>query len=129
MAQHFIYVYPADSDAEVDGERYDAEGKIGIPAERIVCPRCDGEGTMDHPAFAGGFTQSEMDEYGPEFMDDYFRGTYDVRCEECHGDRVTLQAVDEERMTPTQRAAWKGHVAYLFELAFERKMREMGRAW
>lgn len=54
-----------------------------------VCPRCRGEGSHVNPSVDGhGITAEEMDELGPEFLDDYMGGVYDVRCEQCHGDRV-----------------------------------------
>lgn len=46
-----------------------------LPMMRIVCPRCDGRGKHDHPAFY-----------------------YDVKCEECGGNNV-VEVPDENRMS------------------------------
>lgn len=57
----------------------------------IVCPTCEGRGTHVNRNVDGhGITSDEMDELGPDFFDDYMSGVYDVRCEECHGQRVVV---------------------------------------
>lgn len=89
-----------------DGERREVgewEQAVMLPAKNVVCERCHGEGVHDHPAFANGITSSEMDEAGPEFLEDYMSGMYDVRCEECRGNRV-VKEIDEERLTEEQKA-------------------------
>jgi hypothetical protein len=54
-----------------------------------VCPRCEGRGSHVNPAVDGnGITAEEMDELGEDFREDYLSGVYDVRCEECGGNRV-----------------------------------------
>lgn len=54
-----------------------------------VCDRCRGHGSHTNPAIDGnGITRSEMGELGPEFLEDYLSGVYDVRCERCNGLRV-----------------------------------------
>lgn len=69
--------------------------EIPLPAKRVVCHRCDGAGVHDHPAFSNGV--DGLDD--PDFAEEYFRGTYDVRCEECDGKNVVLE-VDTEALTP-----------------------------
>ena len=73
-----------------------------LPARYAVCPRCDGEGHHSNPAIDGnGITQSELAEIlhdDSDFLDEYFAGVYDVRCECCSGQRVILE-VDKESCT------------------------------
>ncbi len=76
------------------------EFQVALPARRIVCPRCDGTGTHDHPAFSNGVDHEHLED--PDFSENYLRGHYDVRCEECNGDRVVL-AVDWDALTPKMR--------------------------
>ena len=58
-------------------------------AQFVVCPTCEGKGTHVNPAVDGhGITSDEMDDLGPDFFEDYMSGTYDVRCQECGGNRV-----------------------------------------
>lgn len=71
--------------------------EIPLPAKRIVCPRCDGNGTHDHPAFSNGVDSEHLED--PDFSESYFRGHYDVRCEECHGERI-LDVLDYDALTP-----------------------------
>jgi len=55
----------------------------------VVCPVCEGHGTHG-PGHV--FTQADRDEYDPQEWDDmmenYRDGIYDVRCENCDGQRV-----------------------------------------
>lgn len=69
--------------------------ELPLPAKRVVCPRCDGSGVHDHPSFSNGV--SGLDD--PDFAKEYFRGTYDVRCEECDGKNIVL-VVDEDALAP-----------------------------
>jgi RecJ-like exonuclease len=78
---------------------------MSYPQKWEICCRCKGEGKHDHPAFANGITSSEMAEMGQDGMDSYFAGHYDVRCDDCEGSGK-VQVVDEDAMTPAQRAQW-----------------------
>lgn len=64
---------------------------IKLPSRFAVCPRCDGHGKHDHPAFSNGITGSEWEEWDDEERDGYFSGRYDVVCGECHGKRVVAE--------------------------------------
>jgi RecJ-like exonuclease len=73
---------------EIDDEK--------IPAKYEVCPRCKGHGMHTNPSVDGnGITQSEMDELGEQFREDYINGLYDVTCYECKGKRV-VKVIDQE---------------------------------
>jgi hypothetical protein len=71
--------------AELAGQR----GDQTMSTRFIVCPTCEGRGTHVNPAVDGnGLTAEDMAELGDDFREDYLGGVYDVRCEECKGDRV-----------------------------------------
>ena len=95
-----------------------AEVEVRLPAKYEVCPRCQGRGTHDHPAFSNGITSDEWN--SPDWDDDsreaYVRGAYDVACTQCQGERVVLVA-DEASFTPEQQAAWQEHQKVAREIA------------
>jgi RecJ-like exonuclease len=74
----------------------DEEGdiEVDLPAKYEVCGRCNGEGKHDHSAFSNGVSREQFDE-DPDFEEAYFRGDYDVVCEECKG-RTTVLVVDAD---------------------------------
>ncbi len=66
-----------------------------LPARRVLCPRCDGEGKHVNPAVdEGGLTREDFDN-DPGFEEAYFSGVYDVVCYQCKGKHWVLE-VDEE---------------------------------
>jgi hypothetical protein len=84
-----------DEDAGPD-EEYEFE--VEFPATREKCDRCDGTGTHVNPAIDGNGL-SEDSQSDPEFMADYMAGHYDVRCEECKGEKIVL-VIDREAADP-----------------------------
>jgi hypothetical protein len=61
-----------------------------------ICPVCDGEGRSS--AYLGAFTQDDMDQQDPDFLEDYVRGRYDRPCDTCGGDgKVTDDMLDRRR--------------------------------
>lgn len=104
----------------------DGVGTIEIPAKYEVCGRCEGSGSHTNPAVDGhGITADEMYELGDDFREDYLSGVYDVRCEECRGERVVL-VVDEARATTEQLAIYRDNERqeweYRMEIEAERRM-------
>lgn len=72
--------------------------EVELPAKRIVCPVCEGSGSVLAPGLRGvAFSAEEMDE-DPDFREGYFRGDYDVCCDECNGDNVVV-VVDLEQLS------------------------------
>lgn len=67
-----------------------------------VCPRCQGHGKHDHPAFSNGFTSEEMDA-DPDFRDEYLSGRYDVTCSMCDGKNVVPVIAEGEEHTPAAK--------------------------
>jgi hypothetical protein len=100
-----IKAFPED--AKIDEERmtitFMLDQDEGEPLDCVfpfkfdVCGTCDGKGKHVNPSIdSEGITGSEMEELGPEFMEDYMGGVYDVPCAECGGQRV-VPVVDEDR--------------------------------
>lgn len=97
--------------------------EIELPWKWEICDRCHGNGTHVNPAVDGW---SRNDEWvDDDFVEGYFEGRYDVRCEEgC--DNGKARVVDESRMTPEQVEAWhrqlREEYAYQQECRMERMM-------
>lgn len=78
-----------------------AELEVKIPAVWVICDACSGRGTSS--SYLGAFTRADMDEEGPEFMEEYMAGNYDRPCDACHGsgkllepDRQRIEASDDD---------------------------------
>jgi hypothetical protein len=68
------------------------EEPVEFPAKMVVCSTCEGMGSTVNPSIDGnGITQSEMEELGDDFREDYLAGVYDVTCRTCQGLRVVPQ--------------------------------------
>jgi len=107
-------------DAEVLPDAHD--GVLTVPSKFEVCHQCAGSGTMVNPAIdAGGLSQEDFDE-DPEFREDYFSGRYDMRCNQCKGQRVVPALIFpkaiQKAVEDFERDAWD-HAA---ESAAERAM-------
>lgn len=98
-----------------------------LPTKMEVCPRCHGHGKHDHPAFSNGITASEWnsDDWDDDSRESYFRGDYDVACEECGGNNV-VSVPDEARMTEDQIEALNSYYrdgrSCRSEMEMERRM-------
>lgn len=112
-------------------ENTDASVSHALPAVWEICYNCDGNGTVDHPAFSNGISQEDFDE-DPEFREDYFAGRYDVRCPHCKGSGKML-AVNEDALNENQRkvfAVWHSQMAE--KARYEREdaaIRRAERGW
>ncbi len=82
---------------------YVEDMKTELPTCKMVCPRCNGEGS--HSKHLGTFTAEEMYEQGEEFREDYIAGKLDKMCEICKGLRV-VDTVDENASDPTLYRLW-----------------------
>lgn len=75
-----------------------------------VCPECRGNGSRVNPAIDGnGITADEFAEMtydDPEFPEDYFSGVYDVRCQNCNGERVVPECKTDNCSNPVIRVPW-----------------------
>lgn len=60
-----------------------------VPFRWETCESCDGKGKYVNPNIdRNGLTYEDFDE-DPDLHDMYFSGGFDVRCEECQGQRVS----------------------------------------
>ncbi len=93
-----------------------------LPAKFIVCPMCEGHGTVLNPSMRNHCYS--FDEFNETFHDDedraaYFqRGSkYDVQCPNCKGKNVVL-VVDEDACASNeyQQNMLKAHAAWQDEL-------------
>jgi len=98
------------------------------PGYRVVCPRCGGSGTHDHPAFSNGITGSEWAEWEPEERENYMNGTYDVPCEECHG-RNVVDEIDWETWEGEDPKSAKLHLDHLRGVAADHAEQEYCRRY
>ena len=58
---------------------------------KIVCPRCDGEGTVLNPEIGGATFTAEDFEDDPDLADNLKSGVYDVQCPACKGNKVITE--------------------------------------
>lgn len=91
---------------------------VELPWKWDICCACGGHGASS--AYLGAYTQSEMDEAGPEFHDDYMRGVYDRACDACDGDGK-VKVIDEARAKPDDLAAYYDERRVDRELAAEER--------
>jgi hypothetical protein len=75
-----------------------------LPFKWEICGGCRGHGTSS--AYLGAFTREEMDEQGPEFLEDYMAGRYDRECDHCSG-LGRVKRADLSRMSKEDRAAYR----------------------
>lgn len=96
---------------------------LELVAHYEVCPTCGGHGS--HSNHLGAFTQSDIDELGQEWLDDYARGYFDKTCETCQGNRV-VPTVTRELNSPELLAIYdkweQDEWEYRRESEMERRM-------
>jgi DnaJ-class molecular chaperone len=95
-----------------------------LPGKMIVCPCCNGQGTIVNPAIDyDGLSDEDCQD--KEFMDNYMSGTYDITCTECQG-RNVVAVLDWERLSPKMQKAVERAEAQIradeAEAAGERRM-------
>lgn len=77
-----------------------------LPAQYVVCDRCEGHGTHLHNDIGSHAYSAEefAESFDDEERGEYFRhgGRYDVLCEECNG-RHVISTVDEDSARSTLR--------------------------
>lgn len=95
-----------------------------MPKHKIVCTRCNGEGTHG-PGWV--FTEEDRYEMGYEFdemMDEMRRGSYNVTCETCGG-RNVIDELDEDRLTDELKKKWHWWLAEIQEMEDIQRMERM----
>lgn len=81
----------------IDGVDHEVKGKF------IVCPRCQGHGTVLRASIAEhAYTEEEFREFSPEEREAYFTrgGMYDEKCPQCKGRNVV--EVPDEALLPAR---------------------------
>jgi hypothetical protein len=91
-----------------------------IPSKFEVCWRCEGQGSHVNPAIDGNGISPEEFAEDPDFAEAYLAGHYDVRCETCHGERVTLEP-DYDQMSPDLAEQVEEYYALQAELRRDRE--------
>ncbi|HGY3910829.1 TPA: hypothetical protein ACNVX4_006404 [Pseudomonas aeruginosa] len=92
----------------------------------IICPCCDGEATVDNPAFSNGFTSSEWHNMHVDEQQSYMAGHYDVPCTECDGlgrvrvPNVAAMTFGEKRQLVLERRESRINARLDAEIAAER---------
>lgn len=86
----------------------DDEAEFTIPARYEVCETCEGKGSHVNPSIDSHGISSEEFAEDPDFAESYFRGDYDVACNECGGRRVAAvpdwDALNEETKRKVEKA-------------------------
>lgn len=82
--------------------------EILLPSIRVVCPRCDGNGTHVNPNADDGLTAKDFED--KDFEQSYMSGVYDVQCDCCSGNKV-IDVIDEEACK-TKLSWYKGLKRY-----------------
>lgn len=100
----------------------DDGSEIELPFKWEICGACRGEGKSS--AYLGAFTRSEMDEEGPEFLEDYMAGRYDRACDGCGG-AGKVKRVDWSKLTKQQKKDWNAQVRADRECAAEERMERL----
>ena len=96
---------------------YDADGEkimAMLPAKFIVCPECEGHGTVLNDSMRGHcYTAEEFHDIFDNEDDRaaYFErgGRYDVQCPNCKGKNVVLVVDDDACVTAEQKQTLKWH--------------------
>lgn len=83
----------------IEDDDADVEFKVTLPAKFEVCGTCNGRGKHVNRNIDGNGLTAEDFAEDPDFEEAYFRGDYDVPCEECNGARV-VPVVDREQANP-----------------------------
>lgn len=128
--------FESSVEGEVELERVQVDGLEAVvvyaPVINMLCPTCDGDGTVVDPNIdAGGISFDEYGyDYDPDFEDDYFDGRYDITCPECKGHKV-IQTLDFESIEnrPDSYPMLTQMIAYMknTEREIEREAEERAR--
>ena len=127
----------SEEDYEFETDEHPVTGKecneplvVRLPVEIVKCYDCGGRGTTylgwsasEQPAF----TEEDMHEEGPEFLEDYMNGAYDKVCPGCKGSQVVNEiAWEHENAKGPLALAYRQHLddedAYRAECEAERRM-------
>lgn len=118
-----IYDYHTE---DIDLSEYDSDDEIvlTVPAKRVICDYCNGEGFLGPPPPTPEELEAMDDQYGSDLR----AGIHNERCPECKGERV-VDVPDTERMTDRQNELFAGHLIELEGIAQEESLHARGIQW
>lgn len=93
-----------------------------VRCHMAVCSVCDGRGSYVNPAIDSHGLSPEDFYEDEDFAESYFRGHYDMTCEQCGGKRVEPVPNDDDPNKELYDEAVRGHYEMLAEYAAERRM-------
>jgi hypothetical protein len=103
------------------------DGERELPFKWKLCGHCDGHGKSS--AYLGAFTREELEDEGPEFIEDYFSGHYDRACDDCGGSGK-IKVPDYTRISKSDRKAYEQQEREIAETrAIERQERLFEGGW
>lgn len=103
---HFLHIQKGNGGPIEGLGPIDVYSHKEVESKRIVCDRCNGDGTHTNPNIDGDGLPDECVN-DQDFMADYMGGVYDVCCEECKGNKV-LDVIDLDCLdTRDTRAYWR----------------------
>jgi DnaJ-class molecular chaperone len=104
----------------------DEDEEVQLPTHWQICDTCRGEGTRVNPAIDGNGLDPHDPDLDEDFWDNYWGGTYDVKCSDCDG-LGRVKVVNEEALSPEVLAAYHEHLRDYHETeAIYRQERMMG---
>ena len=119
-----IYDYSEDIDP-IDWEDHSAdEIVLTVPAKRVVCDCCHGEGRLGPPRP----TPEELETMDDQYASDLLAGIHNEQCPECKGNRV-VDVPDTETMTARQHELYHDHQIELEGIAQEESLHGRGIQW
>ena len=66
---------------------------INAPIHNVLCPMCEGDGTVVDPSIDSSGISNEDFYEDPEFENAYHSGFYNIRCPSCKGNKI-IQTID-----------------------------------
>lgn len=85
----------------------DDGSEIALPFKWVICGHCDGHGKSS--SYLGAFTRDDIDEAGPEFLQDYMGGRYDRTCDHCDGGGK-IKVANFARMSKQDREQYRAQL-------------------
>jgi len=104
------------------------EVEVTLPGKYEVCPRCEGQGSIVNPSVDGNGISPEQFAEDPDFEEAYFAGVYDIKCPECHGQRVVAVpdvrscTYAQKRLLVSERLWQRADAEYRAEVRAEQRM-------
>lgn len=104
------------------------EVEVTLPGKYEVCPRCEGRGSIVNPSVDGNGISPEQFAEDPDFEEAYFAGVYDIKCPECHGQRVVAVpdvrscTYAQKRLLVSERLWQRADAEYRAEVRAEQRM-------